>query len=222
MPGSHSEQPACMCPHQHALPATLPSQARHPHTNTLSTHLVVLGLANVHQHLCRRVVHIHAFEDRGAVVGHRHLPPPAHALQDLVLRAAGNGRQRGSGVSGRWCGSTPASARAAGERRRRVAAGGRGGSAAGRAAGVGGAQGAVICCPATPRTMPLGPSVLLTRSAMAMAPTKLACSSRCGGSHDHRCQAPQQAGGSLYRPLGSPDGHSRPCLRERLVRAQTV
>ena len=36
--------------------------------------------------LCRRIVHVDGLEDGGAVVGHHDPLPPAHALQDLVLR----------------------------------------------------------------------------------------------------------------------------------------
>lgn len=46
--------------------------------------LVILGLADVHQHLGGGVVNIHRLQDGGAIVGHGKLLA-AHALEDLVL-----------------------------------------------------------------------------------------------------------------------------------------
>ena len=144
-------------------PAAAHAPPPHPHPPRLT-----------HEDLGRGVVHVDGLEDGRAVVSHGHLLAAPHALRARA-RARARGRVGGRRARGRGVRAAPAgqgrarrcAARVLGARR-----GGRGGRVRARHA-----------CRIL--SIPLGPSVLFTRSATAMAPTNAAWGGgrggRCGG-----------------------------------------
>ena len=104
---------------------------------------------HTYKHLCCGVVHIEGLKDSCAIIRHHYLMASAHALQDFVLQLHIAANMIQGAIS---CCEQDGIAHSAG-------------------------QTDFIARPMTRETltMPLGPSVVFTRSAIAIAPMNAAC-----------------------------------------------